>query len=647
MARRNLAPRLIDATVQRFEPLAPDWLVRVVAPKKAPVPWPDMVRMAASVTPPLAVGMLTGQPAIGGFAAMGALLGAFGDAGGPFSRRFRRAVIGLACALVGLLVGRLVLPVGLAAVPVAGAFGVLSALLSGVSAEFSFGGLQLLVYLAISTGPAHAAPVGLLVSAILGGAAWSILLSFVQTRVLPVEDRPPLAAAAVLSELIALLGLLGSDPPPAADDVQRARRRISIAVGRAYDALATARATAPGRRADLRRLAGVLAAVTQLAAVAADAARDDPAAVTRLVPEIRALQQRVLGRRTDGLAVPKGTGRTGTALARAMEQLEKAEGGADASIAGSATKRLRDEFAEALRGRRAWIFAARLGLTLAVADLLTQVLPLERPYWVLLTTAVVLKPDFGSVFARGVQRTLGTFVGVLLGAGVLLVVPHGPLLLIPVAVFALLFPFGSSRNFGMLATFLTPLVLLLVEFGGAGTAGVALGRLLDTAIGAAVVLLVGYLPWPETWRLDIEKVAAQAMDALADYAAVGLSAPPAVVAPARRAAYSRLADLRSELQSALSEPTPRARVASAWYPLVAQLEQIADDLRDASILDRRVAPAPLDGVADPVAAGLHDLAAAVREHRAPVATPLPDDGMLAPAASGVAGVRRLVSGLAG
>ncbi len=646
MARRDLAPRLLDATLHRFQPLAPDWLVRVVAPKRAPVPWADMVRVAVSVTGPLAAGMLAGLPAAGGFGAMGALLGAFGDAGGPFSRRFRRASIGLVGGLIGLLVGRLVLGTGLAAVPVAAVFGVISALVSGISAEFSFGGLQLLVYLAISSGPAHAVSPLVLVVAVVAGAAWSMLISFVQTLVVPVVDRPPLAVAAVLDEVVALLTLVGDGEHRSDDAVRQARRRISIAVGRAYDAVAAARASAPGRRADLRRLAGVLSAVVQLAAVAADAVRTDPAEAVAAVPEVEALKAAVArGRR--GLPRPSSAkGATGSALARAVAQLERAGSEADARIPGSMRRRARSALVQALSGRRTWLFAIRLGLVLAVAELVMQLLPLDRPYWVLLTAAVVLKPDFGSVFARGLQRTLGTVIGVLIGSAVLVSLPPGPLLLIPVAVFALLFPFGSSRNYGMLSTFLTPLVLLLVEFAGGTTAGVATGRLLDTAIGAAVVLLVGYLPWPETWRLDIDRAAADAIDFLADYAAVALTAPPAEVAPARRRAYGALANLRSELQSALAEPTPRARSASAWYPLVAQLEQIADDLRDASILDRRVATSPLDDVAAPVALGLHDLAAAVREHREPRDTPLPDDGLLVDAASGVRGVRRLVNGLA-
>ena len=44
-------------------------------------------------------------------------------------------------------------------------------------------------------------------------------------------------------------------------------------------------------------------------------------------------------------------------------------------------------------------------------------MPPQRPYWVLLTVAIVLKPDFGSVFTRAVQRGIGTLLGVLLGLG--------------------------------------------------------------------------------------------------------------------------------------------------------------------------------------------------------------------------------------
>ena len=65
-------------------------------------------------------------------------------------------------------------------------------------------------------------------------------------------------------------------------------------------------------------------------------------------------------------------------------------------------------------------------------------------------------------FARALQRGIGTVVGAVAGA-VLLALVHGTWLLIPFAVLAALLPFGRSRNYGLLATFLTPLVVVLID----------------------------------------------------------------------------------------------------------------------------------------------------------------------------------------
>jgi uncharacterized membrane protein YccC len=118
---------------------------------------------------------------------------------------------------------------------------------------------------------------------------------------------------------------------------------------------------------------------------------------------------------------------------------------------------------------------------------------LRKPHWVALTVAIVFKPDYGSVFARALQRGIGTVVGAVAGA-VLLALVHGAWLLIPFAVLAALLPFGRSRNYGLLATFLTPLVVVLI----------------DTLIGCAIVLLIGFAPWPMSWYSHLPRQYARA-----------------------------------------------------------------------------------------------------------------------------------------
>jgi uncharacterized membrane protein YccC len=130
---------------------------------------------------------------------------------------------------------------------------------------------------------------------------------------------------------------------------------------------------------------------------------------------------------------------------------------------------------------------------MGAAGVVSEVLPLQRSYWVALTVAIVFKPDYGSVFARALQRGIGTVVGAVAGA-VLLALVHGAWLLIPFAVLAALLPFGRSRNYGLLATFLTPLVVVLI----------------DTLIGCAIVLLIGFAPWPMSWYSHLPRQYARA-----------------------------------------------------------------------------------------------------------------------------------------
>jgi uncharacterized membrane protein YccC len=60
--------------------------------------------------------------------------------------------------------------------------------------------------------------------------------------------------------------------------------------------------------------------------------------------------------------------------------------------------------------------AVRLAVCLAGADVIARGLHLPWPYWVPLTVAVVLRPEFGSTFSRGVGRVVGTLLGLALGS---------------------------------------------------------------------------------------------------------------------------------------------------------------------------------------------------------------------------------------
>jgi uncharacterized membrane protein YccC len=145
--------------------------------------------------------------------------------------------------------------------------------------------------------------------------------------------------------------------------------------------------------------------------------------------------------------------------------------------------------------RRIAAAALRLGLCVAVAEGVANLRGVERGYWIPLTVAIVLRPEFGDVVVRSVGRAVGTLVGASAAAGVLALMGTGWGVVPIVALLAASLPFAVRRHFVLLATGISAVVVLLVaSVVGHGTS-IAVARIVDTTIGCGIVLVVGYALW--------------------------------------------------------------------------------------------------------------------------------------------------------
>ena len=600
--------------------VVPEWLAEVVRPRPAPVPWPEMIRAAVAICVPLSVSLALGKGTIGVLPAMGGLLGTMADTGGPYLSRVKRvcsaAVFGGAA---GLAIGSAVHGHGwlavVALVVVAGVSGVLSA----VGDIGSVTGLQLLVYTSLGAGPVGALrPVWHTAAGFLAGVAWALIL------ILPGWLRSPHGreqrdVATVYTALADLLRSVGTD------QFTTRRQALTGALNTAYDELLRARSTATGLNWRRTRLVGMLNASHLIA----EAATALGVAGTRPPPLVIEVVSRLGGAVRNGtqppmipppwdenpamLALRDAMAGAARALSRDWSPEDHARSGLRERFrAGTAEAlkpgrlvglagRLLDEFGG---GRLSRIFTLRLMACMGVAGLVSEVLPLQRSYWVPLTVAIVFKPDYGSVFARALQRGIGTMVGAVAGA-ILLVLVHGTWLLIPFAVLAALLPFGRSRNYGLLATFLTPLVVVLIDLLSPAGWRLAEDRLIDTLIGCLIVLLIGFAPWPMSWyaflprqyaqtALDVRRYLEEALGTSSGGDGSAGDAPPAR-SRLRRSTYRALADLRTEFQRTMSEPPSISRRATAWWPAVVGLEQVMDAITsDAVAVSRGATVSPAD-----------------------------------------------------
>jgi uncharacterized membrane protein YccC len=649
--------------------LVPDWLAEVVRPRPAPLPWPDMIRAFLAICVPLGAALAVGKATLGVLPATGALLGTMADTGGPYLTRVKRvgsaAVFGGAA---GLAIGSVTHGHGwiavLGLVVVAGVSGVLSA----VSDIGSSTGLQLLVYTALGAGPIGALrPVWHTAAEFLVGVAWALLLILPGWLLSP-HGKEQRDVAAVYDGLARQLGAVGTS------DFTARRQQLTTALNTAYDELLTARSTATGRN---RRTIGLLTALNAshlmaeaVVALGVAGTRPPPLiidTVARLGDSIRngtpaplipppwdgspamlTLRDAMAGaaRALSRDWSPEDHARSGLRDRLHAGAVQEAAQGAGRRLRGLAD-RLIDEFGG---GRLSRIFTLRLMICMGVAGLVTEVLPLQRSYWVPLTVAIVLKPDYGSVFARALQRGIGTIVGAVAGA-VLLILIHGTWLLIPLAVLAALLPYGRTRNYGLFATLLTPLVVVLIDLLAPAGWRLAEERLLDTLIGCAIVLLVGFAPWPMAWYAHLPRQFAQTVRDVREYMDEALRGPEADAGadpgaggevtrlPARsrmrRSTYHALADLRTEFQRTMSEPPSISRRATAWWPAVAALEQVMDAVTSTALAVSRGTRVPSSGVAM-LSAALRTVSEAV-EAGTPLGSPpeLPDDETLKPVTEAV------------
>ena len=674
------------------------WVHELVRTKRAAIPWDLAVLTAIAVTVPVGISLLlmSGDAAIlglGVLTSIGALVASIADRGGPAVDRVRRIVANAVAGAIGMAVGALVLGNEPATVIVIVVASLLSGIAGVVSGLVSGAALQFLVYSIVGSGidfglrPLWLAPLILLV-----GAAWRFGLTWIDIAVGSGRRRAPerMAVAAVYSSLAAHLDALGTA------ESEAARRDVTTALNQAYDLMITTRTSLAGRDPRWRRIVTLLNATTPLVeAVTTVVVEGDP--LPAEVPNaLRAIARSIEDPHAPPPTLPPPDRSTPgrAALSSALRVVGSLLDGDDPATTTVPIQRpdavglprpsARDRVAglrdHLLGGGETWFAVLRLVVCVAIAQAASVLLPLERPYWITLTVAVVMKPDFGSVFARAVQRGLGTAMGVLLGAAVVALLPGGWSQMLALAVFAAGMPIAIRRNYGLFATFITPVIVILLELAHGGDPGIIVSRVLDTLIGCAIVLVFGYLPWPSTWRSarELGDRVAQVTSDVAEYLSVALGPNAADVvaavaardgddetdpatkpareenddriveqarsrSSARRGTYRSLSDLRTRVQQTLAEPPPVSTAAAAWWPQIVSLERVTDAITSTAIRAAQSGAQPDQHDVELLHAALTELSDAIRERRPPETLDLPDDALLNSVADEVGAARAVLA----
>lgn len=395
------------------------------------------------------------------------------------------------------------------------------------------------------------------------------------------------------------------------DAYEERRQAVTRSLNTSYDLILARRARCHGRSGAMVRLLAQLNVVIPLveAAPAVHVRRSPlpdaiPAAVRELADDVE--ESRTGGAEPE---LPAPDSPSTRAVDSALRHAAAVVRNADAYIVDD---RLGRPAALAVRIRRAtrsvllsetsWRYGLRLALCIGLAQALTSLVSVDRSYWVALTVTFVLKPDFGSVFSRAVLRAVGTAAGLVIAAPVLAEVPIGWWDVPVMVLLAPLIPALTVKGYAFQTAAITPVILLLSDLLNHRGVALVQPRLVDSLIGCVIVLVAGYLLWPESWHTRIGHRLADAVTDLADYVGSafdtgddgdGVPHPDqAERARARRLIYRDLSSIRSEFQRALTEPPPVGARAAAWLPLVVAIERIVDATTAARVRVNHGAPEP-------------------------------------------------------
>jgi uncharacterized membrane protein YccC len=161
--------------------------------------------------------------------------------------------------------------------------------------------------------------------------------------------------------------------------------------------------------------------------------------------------------------------------------------------------------------------AVRTAVCLSAALWISRQLQLPHGYWLPMTAAIVLRPDFAATFSFGLLRVVGTVLGLVLTTVLLHITPSEPWThLALMALLCMAFRYLATAHYGIAVAALTGTVVILLSFGGVNSGAAVMDRVINTALGCGMALLA-YVAWP-TWERGRARAALAVMlDAYASY----------------------------------------------------------------------------------------------------------------------------------
>lgn len=188
-------------------------------------------------------------------------------------------------------------------------------------------------------------------------------------------------------------------------------------------------------------------------------------------------------------------------------------------------------------------------------------------YWISFTAIVVSQPYFGATFKKGLERSVGTVAGIIVGTGFLML-PF-PVLARFVLVFfsSVLLIYFLRRQYSVATFFITLMLIGLLAIDPEFDAGLMRTRIFCTLVGSALAISAGFLLLPSWDKDQLPKLLAQAISSNFTYFQSSFYRLEDTVAWTRlkRTAESRNSNAFDSFTRFMQEPVRRRKKGYANY----------------------------------------------------------------------------------
>jgi uncharacterized membrane protein YccC len=162
-------------------------------------------------------------------------------------------------------------------------------------------------------------------------------------------------------------------------------------------------------------------------------------------------------------------------------------------------------------------YALRVAIGLTIAVFIFKFFNIDHGHWIALTMIIVIQPYYGATRKKGIERTIGTVAGIVLGGVVMLLPLPQQAFVGLLVVISFLVAYFLRNNYKVGVFFVTVMMVVMMQISKQGSWELIGWRLLSTLVGAFLAIVASYAFWPVWEKQRFPALFSNAMERNRDY----------------------------------------------------------------------------------------------------------------------------------